>query len=73
MLTDAPERPEWEYKVRCVRGSGTWQLERVCNDLAKFGWRFMWATAAADSPLDVRVWMFFGREAIDPEPCRRSC
>jgi hypothetical protein len=54
-----------EYKIRRIDGSGTDQLERICNDLARDGWRLVSTAAAATGPIDVFVWLFFEREKPD--------
>jgi hypothetical protein len=51
-----------EYKIRRVEGSGTGDLERICNELARDGWRLVSTAAAAAGALDVYVWLFFERE-----------
>jgi hypothetical protein len=48
-----------EYKVRRIDGSGTGDVERACNELAREGWRLV-STAATGT--DAPVLLFFERE-----------
>jgi Domain of unknown function (DUF4177) len=52
-----------EYKVRARETGGTADIEKVCNDLAKDGWRLVSTAAANAGGITVRVWLFFEREA----------
>ena len=54
-----------EYHVRIVENGGEAELSKVCNELAKDGWRLV-STSAANTvglALRVRVYLFFAREA----------
>jgi hypothetical protein len=51
-----------ERKVRCIRDSGTAELERVWNAMVKDGWRLVASTSCAAGALDVFVWLFFERD-----------
>jgi hypothetical protein len=66
-----------ERTIRCIRGSGTLELEHVWDAMAAQGWRLIGSTSAAASPIDVYVWLFFERATSEPlgqghvEPDRR--
>jgi len=51
-----------EYRIRRIDGIATDDIERVCNDLAKEGWRLVSTAAGATGALEVFVYMFFERE-----------
>lgn len=54
----------YEYRVRQVReGAGTAAIEKLCNTMAKEGWRLASTSATTVTPpYDVFVWLFFERE-----------
>ena len=54
-----------EYKVRALE-TGTADIEKACNDLAKDGWRLASTAAANTGETTVRVYLFFEREASNP-------
>ena len=56
-----------EYRIRRIDGSGTGDMERVCNDLAKDGWRLVSTAAGATGILEVFVYLFFERQAGQQE------
>jgi len=52
-----------EYKVRRCDGDGVDEPERVCNELAKEGWRLVSAAVAVPGPGSTLIYLFFEREA----------
>jgi hypothetical protein len=72
--TDAPQEESGrrsvvesvvEYRVRRIEGSATDGMEKVCNDLARDGWRLVTASAAATNVMDLYTYLFFSREVAD--------
>jgi Domain of unknown function (DUF4177) len=55
-----------EYKVQALETGGTADIEKVCNDLARDGWRLVSTAAANAGGTAVRAWLFFEREASRP-------
>lgn len=54
-----------EYRVRRIEGEGVEGAERVCNDLARDGWRLVTASTAADGGAGRCLYLFFSREVAD--------
>ena len=54
------------YKVRLIDGSGTGEPERICNDLAKEGWRLVSTAVTARGALEVVMYLFFEHAAAEP-------
>ena len=54
-----------EYRVRRIDGAEPDGLERVCNELARAGWRLVTASTASTSVMDVYTYLFFSREVAD--------
>jgi hypothetical protein len=52
-----------EYRVRRIEADEAEGLERVCNDMAKDGWRFVSASTA--SAVNHDAYLFFSREVAD--------
>ena len=55
----------FEYKVRRVKGDGTGDIERICNEHEEDDWRLISKSAEDMGVLRVRVWLFFQREVPD--------
>jgi len=69
--TDAPQEESGprsvveivvEWRVRRIEGSETEGVEKVCNELARDGWRLVTASTAATSLTDLCTYLFFSRE-----------
>ena len=56
-----------EYKVRRVEGEGTGDIERICNEHAKDGWRLVSTNVARLEKFDTIVFLFFEREVGDQQ------
>ena len=54
-----------EYKIRAIETGGTGDLEKVCNDAAKDGWRLVSTNVLDLGALRTRVYLFFARETVD--------
>jgi Domain of unknown function (DUF4177) len=55
-----------EYKVQALETGGAADIEKVCNDLAKDGWRLVSTAATNTGGTAMRMWLFFEREASHP-------
>ena len=54
-----------EYRVRRIEGSEPDGLEKVCNELARDGWRLITACTGAASVTDFDTYLFFSREVAE--------
>jgi hypothetical protein len=61
----AKEADMIEYKVQALETGGAADIEKVCNDLAKDGWRLVSTAAANAGGTAVRVHMFVEREVAE--------
>lgn len=62
-----------QYLVRCIEGSETDGMERVCNELAADGWRLISTSIATASATERNTYVFFSRKvAHDADAIARA-